>query len=131
MKHVYFYSFAILTLISFTGLKAQTSTDAEKKRLRENFLQHQAEKKKTATLASKTSASSSNSYPVMKLDENDQYMGREKEFLEIMVVPTLPSDFPKYNKSLGMAGYNNTIDYYFKQHPELLKDKWKQKIKNN
>ncbi|MBS1647106.1 MAG: hypothetical protein JST67_07190 [Bacteroidetes bacterium] len=62
------------------------------------------------------------------VNEEDPYMGRSQEFLNIMVLDKLPEDFPKYDKSYGLRYYNELIDVYFRMHPDVLKEKWKQKI---
>ena len=67
-------------------------------------------------------------YVTPQINENDQYMGRAEQFLHVMVVDKLPSDFPKYEKAMGLRYYNNLVDNYFLQHVDLLKDKWKQKV---
>ena len=70
-------------------------------------------------------------YNTPAINENDPYMGRTQEFLHIMTVTKLPADFPKYEKSLGLRYYNEVVDSYFRNHLDLLKDKWRQKLSGN
>jgi hypothetical protein len=123
MKKVFICLIGFLICLPFSKLKAQTATDKE--------VPHHPLPKRGSVVQQKKSVNSTNPYPTMRIDEEDQYMGREKEFLNIMTVSALPADFPKYSRSLGLEGYSNTVEYYFKQHPDLLKDKWKQKLKYN
>ncbi|MGZ3862908.1 MAG: hypothetical protein ACXVPN_10890 [Bacteroidia bacterium] len=125
MKKTFYVTLIFLLTLSFTEVNAQVNKAQE--------VPHHPVPKRHNTLQQKQkrSINSPNPYPTMKIDENDQYMGREKEFLNVMNVSSLPSDFPKYDKSLGMTGYNNATETYFRTHPELLKDKWKQKVQAN
>ena len=123
MKKKLFHFLSFAMILSCAKLNAQTTSKQE-------VPQHPIPKR-ASSIHQKKSINSPNPYPTMKIDENDQYMGREKEFLSIMTVTSMPSDFPKYNRSLGLAGYNNTIEYYFKQNQSLLKDKYRQKLTKN
>ena len=67
-------------------------------------------------------------YVTPPINENDTYMGRTEEFLHVMVVDKLPSDFPKYEKSMGLRYYNNLVNNYFEEHVDLLQEKYRQKI---
>ena len=61
-------------------------------------------------------------------DVNDKFMGRKNEFLNMIIVPELPSDFPIYDKQWGVKEYNAVIDAYFMTHKDILKERVKQKI---
>jgi len=67
-------------------------------------------------------------YTTPPINENDPYMGRTEEFLHVMVINKLPTDFPKYEKNMGLRYYNNLVDNYFEQHLDLLQERYKQKI---
>jgi hypothetical protein len=57
---------------------------------------------------------------VFQLDENDAYQGRKDEFLAQIILKELPSDFPKYEKWMGVRHYNQIIDEYYKKHLDIL-----------
>jgi len=63
-----------------------------------------------------------------QLDENDLYQGRKEEFLSQLTVKELPSDFPKYEKWMGVRHYNEAITDYYKKHLDILIPSVKQKI---
>lgn len=63
-----------------------------------------------------------------QLDENDMYQGRKEEFLSQLTVKELPSDFPKYEKWMGVRHYNEVIDDYYKKHLDILIPSVKQKM---
>lgn len=85
-----------------------------------------------------TSPSSGNTNNVQKqiatqensfqLDENDSYQGRKEEFLSQLIVKELPSDFPKYEKWMGVRHYNEVISDYYKKHLDILIPTVKQKL---
>jgi|JI8StandDraft_1071087.scaffolds.fasta_scaffold32158_2 hypothetical protein len=72
--------------------------------------------------------------PVLKegtaayLDEDDKYQGREKEILSNLTVTSIPSDFPKYDKTKGTKWYNEQIDNYYKSNPSIVKDSVRRKL---
>lgn len=80
----------------------------------------------------RTSASSvkvdNNAAKEYSYDVNDKYMGRKDEFLFMMTVPKLPSDFPLYNKEWGIKEYNAVVDAYCMMHLDIMKDGVKQKL---
>ena len=63
-----------------------------------------------------------------QLDENDAYQGRTEEFLSQLTVKELPSDFPKYEKWMGVRHYNEAISDYYKKHLDILIPSVKQKM---
>jgi hypothetical protein len=69
-----------------------------------------------------------NSGVVPGIDTNDDYMGRKDEFLDRLTVNDLPSDFPKYQKNYGIAGYNEVVDNYYRTHGSIVKEWVKQKL---
>lgn len=65
---------------------------------------------------------------VFQLDENDAYQGRKEEFLAQITLKELPSDFPKYEKWMGVRHYNQIIDEYYKKHLDILIPSLRQKL---
>lgn len=63
-----------------------------------------------------------------QLNENDQYQGRREEFLSQMIVKEIPSDFPKYEKWMGVRHYNEIIEEYYKKHLDIVTEKVKNKL---
>lgn len=63
-----------------------------------------------------------------QLDENDMYQGRKEEFLSQLTVKELPSDFPKYEKWMGVRHYNEAITDYYKKHLDILIPSVRQKM---
>lgn len=63
-----------------------------------------------------------------QLDENDQFQGRKQEFLSQMTVKEIPSDFPKYEKWMGVKHYNEIIDDYYKKHLDIVNEGLKNKL---
>lgn len=77
--------------------------------------------------ASSTQASVRETGP-LPYDVNDKYMGRKDEFLNSMIVKTLPEDFPIYDKSWGVKEYNAVVEAYYTTHMDILKDRVKEKM---
>jgi len=63
-----------------------------------------------------------------QLDENDVYQGRAEEFLTLFTVKQLPSDFPKYEKWMGVRHYNEVITDYCRKHLDIVTPIVKQKL---
>ena len=63
-----------------------------------------------------------------QLDENDAYQGRAEEFLTLFTTKQLPSDFPKYEKWMGVRHYNEAITDYCKKHLDIVTPIVKQKL---
>lgn len=63
-----------------------------------------------------------------QLDENDPYQGRKVEFLSQITLKELPSDFPTYEKWMGVRHYNNIITEYYKKHLDIVTPKVKEKL---
>ena len=66
--------------------------------------------------SSQTATNTSN----LQIDENDEYQGRTQEFLSLLIVKELPADFPKYNKSYGIRGYNELLDNFLATHKDII-----------
>ena len=134
MKKMFFYSFSLLMMLSFSKLKAQNLKEGpisnNNPELREQAMKAKArriemQKNKPAQLAATKPISKS------PIDENDIYMGRKAEFLGNMTVTELPADFPKYDKSYGLRYYNNLVDNYYGAHKNILKDNVRQKLEGS
>ncbi len=67
--------------------------------------------------------------PPPGINYEDQYMGREKEFLNILTLDKLPADFPKNKKGMTIKEYNDILEMYYRAHPELLKKMYRDKLK--
>ena len=79
----------------------------------------------------RTASSSSQSHiAVLPYDVTDKYMGRTNEFLNLIILSELPSDFPLYDPRWTLDDYNQVVDAYFIMHKEILKDKPKEKLKD-
>ncbi|MBS1637130.1 MAG: hypothetical protein JST26_14525 [Bacteroidetes bacterium] len=63
-----------------------------------------------------------------QLDENDPYQGRKEEFLSNLTVKELPADFPKYDKSYGVGGYNTLVDQFYMTHQDILVESVRRKM---
>jgi hypothetical protein len=81
--------------------------------------------------ANPRTASTSTQATIVKVpyDVTDKYMGRKDEFLNLIILPELPADFPLYDPRWTLDDYNIVVDAYFIMHKEILKDKPKEKLK--
>jgi lipopolysaccharide export LptBFGC system permease protein LptF len=76
--------------------------------------------------SSQTATNTSN----LQIDENDEYQGRTQEFLNLLTVKELPSDFPKYNKSYGTRGYNKLLDNFLATHKDIITESVRKKLES-
>ncbi len=83
--------------------------------------------KNTREVSSSKVQTTSNHFQV---DENDQYQGRKEEFLSQMIVKEIPTDFPKYEKWMGIRHYNEVIEEYYKKHLDIVQEDVKNKLIN-
>lgn len=102
------------------GAYAQTSVD------RQNQNGSDATIQRSAATSVRNDVSPTQPLPY---DINDPYMGRKAEFLNQMIVTELPADFPKYEQQWDVKDYNAVVDAYYINHPEILKEKFRQKVK--
>lgn len=127
MNKNYVVGALFLLLFVSSGLKSQNNSApaANNPKLKE-----QAIKAREQSLQKKNTDSSApkSTLPAVVLDENDPYQGRKAEFLNNLTVSELPSDFPKYDKSLGIRGYNQMVDNYYINHLNILKPAVKAKF---
>ena len=91
--------------------------------------QIQTEEKNTSVR--KNSATIRTESHPLPYDVNDKYMGRKVEFINMMNVSELPTDFPVYEKQWDLKKYNAVVEAYFINHKDLLKEKVKQKLSNH
>lgn len=105
--------------VGFVNAKAQTNE--QKAKQQQAVANYKTHKKETVVKKSTGGAPAA-------LDENDPYMGRKEEFLSRLTVTELPKDFPKYEKSYGVSGYNDVVDNYYRTHGSIVKDWVKQKL---
>ena len=77
--------------------------------------------------SSESIASASPTY-IGQLNENDKYMGKGQEFLNMIILESLPSDFPQYQKGSDFVEYDGQVEKYFKEHKQILKDVYKTKF---
>jgi hypothetical protein len=118
----------LLRLLLFVGFmvsfaKANAQTDEQKKAKQQQAVTNYKAHKKETPVRTQSSAGTPTA-----LDENDPYMGRTQEFLTRLTVTELPKDFPVYQKSYGVVGYNNVVDNYYRTHGSIVKDWVKQKL---
>ena len=85
--------------------------------------QKKAQEKQKAQVASNV-----NPGYVGPINENDQYMGKEKEFLNMITLSALPLDFPKYQKGWTFVQYDGETEKYFRDHKDILKESYKAKF---
>jgi hypothetical protein len=76
--------------------------------------------------SSQTATNTSN----LQIDENDEYQGRTQEFLSLLIVKELPADFPKYNKSYGIRGYNELLDNFLANHKDIITEIVRKKLES-
>ena len=71
-----------------------------------------------------------NSTP-LPYDVTDTYMGRKNEFLNALIIPELPPDFPVYSKQWSVREYNDVVETYYMSHLDILKERVKQKVEEH
>ncbi|MES2515246.1 MAG: hypothetical protein V4580_13930 [Bacteroidota bacterium] len=97
-----------------------------------------SEVKPRGATKTKVSPANNNSLTVQKrvdtdgksfqIDENDTYQGRKEEFLSQITLKELPTDFPKYEKWMGIRHYNEIISEYYQKHLDIVTPSVKQKL---
>jgi hypothetical protein len=133
MKNITTIIFITLFLISFS-VSAQNK-EAKAANNPELKLQSEKERKENGSRAKSQSLSAvtpptpiSIENTALQLDENDIYQGRKGEFLGNLTVKELPLDFPKYEKKLGIRGYNQKVDEFYASHLEIVTPSLRQKL---
>lgn len=132
MKKIKTSTTLFLLLFGVYGLKAQVSSAPagnnpvlKQAALKSDKHNSNPKDQKSQNNSSSTNPSSSNNF---QLDENDPYQGRKVEFLNQLIISEIPSDFPKYEKWMGVKHYNQIIDDYYKNHLDILKEKVRNKL---
>jgi hypothetical protein len=116
---------AILLFAFTTYGQTNSAPAANNPALKETALKANKKAQERQTAQAISNASSNYINPV---DENDQYMGKENEFLNMITLSSLPSDFPKYQKGWTFTEYDNQTEKYFKEHISILKEVYKSKF---
>ena len=128
MKKIKTFTILLITLFGVNNIEAQINSApaGNNPTLKEAALKSQ--KNKHSQKEQSSSTPKSNASNNFQLDENDPYQGRKAEFLNQLIINELPSDFPKYEKWMGVKHYNQIIDDYYRNHLDILKEKVKNKI---
>ncbi len=128
-KSVRFILTVASILFFYDGIMAQTNANNQK--YDAVIKAHQEKRKYTLsqpeTTAKLKPAQTTTTY---QLEETDQYQGRKEEFLSLLIVKELPSDFPKYNKSYGVGGYNKVVEDFLATHKNILIESVKRKLES-
>lgn len=125
--------FTFLLFVSTTVLVAQTAKNNSSPTTSKVEVQgtSTAAETNTAPANPRTTATSTQSTTVkVPYDVTDKYMGRKDEFLNLIILPELPADFPLYDPRWTLDDYNIVVDAYFLLHKEILKDKPKEKLRD-
>ncbi len=127
MKSIYIILTSLfLTLAKFEAISQTTSAPAANNpALKEAALK--ANVKAIKERNAQMQASKSPTY-VGQLDENDKYLGKEKEYLNMITLDALPSDFPLYQKGTTFVDYDFNVELYFRNHTSILKEIYKTKF---
>lgn len=135
IKEIIFLTFLFFTycVSSQTSSVTPTNNSATKEQTKQSIKKTQ-EKKAIGLVHSETNTSTSKQVqttgPGYQLDENDPYQGRTQEFLSLLIVKELPSDFPKYKKSYGVGGYNALLDEFLASHKNIVIESVKRKLES-
>ncbi|MES2760748.1 MAG: hypothetical protein V4677_01025 [Bacteroidota bacterium] len=121
--------FAFTTFSQTNSTPAGNNAPSKEQALKESQKRQQ---KKSESSNSNSGASQSTQVQTIsnsfQLDENDVYQGRKQEFLSQMIVKDIPSDFPKYEKWMGVRHYNEIVEEYYKKHLDILKERVREKL---
>lgn len=136
IKLVLIICFFSITQIMFSQENNSKQTDKSVNQTVKKNTSERSSEVKTKAVTSPASNSSNNDVQKrvdtqgksFQLDENDAYQGRTEEFLSQITLKQLPSDFPKYEKWMGVRHYNEIISDYYKQHLDIVTPIVKQKL---
>jgi Zn-dependent metalloprotease len=123
--------FLVLTFLTSVVFSQTTPVSSSKEQTKQSVKKNQ--EKKAIGLEQTVSAPSKQiqtTGPGYQLDENDPYQGRTQEFLSLLTVKELPSDFPKYKKNLGVGGYNALLDEFLATHKDIVIESVKRKLES-
>jgi hypothetical protein len=90
--------------------------------------QKKQERKNQSTSNATQSSSKQAAANSFQLNEDDQYQGRKDEFLSQLIIKEIPTDFPKYEKWMGVRHYNEIIEEYYKKHLDIVTEIVKSKL---
>lgn len=118
----------LVLLINFNGFSQTNSAPAgNNPKLKEAALKTERKvlQNKNQDAASEVSLSTNYVGPI---NENDSYMGKKQEYLDMITAESLPSDFPQYQKGWSFVQYDGEVEKYFKNHTQILKEVYKAKF---
>ncbi len=128
MKARIFCIAIVMLLINFNSFSQTNSAPAgNNPLLKEAALKANQKRQQDKSKFSESIVSISPTY-VGQLNENDKYMGKGQEFLNMIILDSLPSDFPHYQKGFDFVEYDGRVEKYFKEHKHILKDVYKSKF---
>lgn len=130
IKEIIFLTFLFLTysVTSQTSSVHPDNNSQSKEQAKEVIKKNQ--EKKAIGLNHPENKQVQTASPGFQLDENDPYQGRTQEFLSLLTVKELPSDFPKYKKSYGVGGYNALLDDFLATHKNIVTESVKRKLES-
>ncbi len=128
MKAKFFYSLALMLGFNYYGFSQTNSAPAGN-----NPALKEAAMKAHQKIIERKRQSKATSVPVDtkyvgQLDENDKYMGKQQEYLNMITLNEIPSDFPQYQKGWTFVEYDNKVEKYFKDHKDIIKEAYKAKF---
>lgn len=122
------FSFAYSAFSQTTSAPAGNNPSLKEAALKANQKKQQQKNNASSTTTLNSSKKVETIPNNFQIDENDQYQGRREEFLSQMIVKEIPSNFPKYEKWMGVRHYNEIIEEYYKQHLDIVTEKVKNKL---
>ena len=121
----------IITLVLLINFKSFSQTNSAPAG-NNPALKEAALKIERKVLQNKNQDAASESSPstnyVGPINENDSYMGKKQEYLNMIAIESLPSDFPQYQKGWSFVQYDGEVEKYFKNHIQILKEVYKAKF---
>jgi hypothetical protein len=119
---------ALTILMNYNSFSQASSAPAgNNPALKEAALKANQQRLQEKNKSTESIASTSPTY-VGQLNENDKYMGKGQEFLNMTTLESLPADFPQYQKGWDFVEYDGRVEKYFKEHKQILKDVYKAKF---
>ncbi|GAB4250879.1 MAG: hypothetical protein Kow0079_04460 [Vicingaceae bacterium] len=58
----------------------------------------------------------------------DEYMGKKDKILSVLTVATIPSDLPKYAVGMNRKEYRKQVITYLKNHKDIVKKEYHEKL---
>ncbi|MCC6182779.1 MAG: hypothetical protein IT237_13210 [Bacteroidia bacterium] len=129
MKIIYALAIILMSITFSTKLYSQEKRITNNNSTLEQVAQKKyAEKKNALKTKQVTSSSRVGTSNYKAIDENDSYLGKKEEYLRMITLNELPSDFPKYQKGMSFVEYDNLTNQYFKNHISILKEAYRAKF---